>query len=118
MEVDKQNEIGKRLRKLRSNLNLSQKQFAKRLSPTADYTYIGKLERGDQLPSLYFLTRIKKAFSVPLGYFFDSRITELWDDYSRVKSCFKRLENLFREATEKLDQIAEASRQFRKPKGR
>lgn len=125
MRSDKQNEIGKRLLKLRHNLNLTQKQFAERLSPEADYTYVGKLERGEQLPSLYFLARINRAFSVPFSYFFDSRIAELWDDYSQVKSCFsqvencfKELKNLFQEAGKKLDQIAEASRQFRKPRGR
>lgn len=116
MKLDKENEIGKRLRKLRSNLNLTQKEFAERLSPQADYTYIGKLERGEQLPSLYFLTRINKAFSVPIGYFFDSRITELWDDYSQVKSLLSELGNLFKEAIKKLDQISEASRRFRKSK--
>ena len=125
MKSDKQNEIAKRLLRLRHNLNLTQKQFAERLSPRADYTYVGKLERGEQLPSLYFLARINRAFSVPLSYFFDSRIADLWDDYSQVKSClnqvkgcFKQLENLFQEAGKKLDQISEASRQFRKPKGR
>jgi len=43
-----------------------------------DYTYIGKMERGEQYPSLKMLERIGKAFSVPLGYFFE--------DHSFLKS--------------------------------
>lgn len=119
MKSDMQKEIGKRLRRIRKNLGLTQKQFAKHLVPTTDYTYIGKVERGEQLPSLYFLTRISKAFSVPIRYFFDERIVDLWDYYSRVKdlvkkqeSLFKKQESLSHQATEKLDQIFKAVTNF------
>jgi len=108
MKVNRENEIGERLLKLRQNLGLTQKQFAERLSPKTDYTYIGKLERGDQLPSLYFLTRVTRAYSVLLGYFFDTKTVDLWDYYSRVKDLVKTQENLSHQVVRKLDQISKA----------
>jgi transcriptional regulator with XRE-family HTH domain len=35
-----------------------------------DYTYIGKIERGKQLPSLKVLQSISETLSVPINYFF------------------------------------------------
>jgi len=64
--------VGKRLRKIRKNLGLTQKEFAQKVPGKVDYTYIGKIERGDQYPSLKMLQKIGKAFSVPLGYFFEA----------------------------------------------
>jgi transcriptional regulator with XRE-family HTH domain len=63
--------IGQRIRRLRKRLGLTQKEFAGRVAGKVDYTYIGKMERGQQYPSLKMLERIGKAFSVPLGYFFE-----------------------------------------------
>lgn len=64
-------ELGKRLKELRKKLGLTQKEFALRIPGRVDYTYIGRIERGQQLPSLKFLRRISQAFGVPLGYFFE-----------------------------------------------
>ena len=63
--------IGERIRRLRKRLGLTQKQFAQRVPGKVDYTYIGKIERGKQYPSLKMLERIGKAFSIPLSYFFE-----------------------------------------------
>lgn len=63
--------LGERMKKLRKRLGLTQKEFAGRVRGGVDYTYIGKIERGDQYPSLKMLERIGKAFSVPLDYFFE-----------------------------------------------
>jgi len=63
--------IGKSIRRLRKRLGLTQKEFAGRVAGKVDYTYIGKMERGEQYPSLKMLERIGKAFSVPLSYFFE-----------------------------------------------
>ncbi|MFQ6067727.1 MAG: helix-turn-helix domain-containing protein, partial [bacterium] len=63
--------LGERLKKIRKRLGLTQKEFAKRVAGKIDYTYIGKIERGQQYPSLKMLEKIGKAFSVPLGYFFE-----------------------------------------------
>ncbi len=61
--------VGERLKKLRKNLGFTQKEFAARVA--VDHTYIGKIERGYQYPSLKMLERIGKTFSVPLSYFFE-----------------------------------------------
>lgn len=63
--------VGERLLKLRKNLGLTQKKFAQKVPGKVDYTYIGKIERGEQYPSLKMLEKIAKTFSVPLGYFFE-----------------------------------------------
>ena len=63
--------IGERIKKLRKKLGLTQKGFAQHIAGKVDYTYIGKIERGEQYPSLKMLEKIGKAFSVPLAYFFE-----------------------------------------------
>jgi len=63
--------LGERVKKVRKRLGLTQKEFAERVEGKIDYTYIGKIERDQQYPSLKMLERIGKAFSVPLGYFFE-----------------------------------------------
>jgi len=63
--------LGERIKKLRKRLGLTQKEFAGRVAGKVDYTYIGRMERGEQYPSLKMLERIGKAFSVPLSYFFE-----------------------------------------------
>jgi len=64
--------LGERIRKLRKRLGLTQKEFAGRVVGKVDYTYIGRMERGEQYPSLKMLEKIGKAFSVPLSYFFEN----------------------------------------------
>ena len=63
--------IGNRIRKLRKRLGLTQKEFAQCVPGKVDYTYIGKMERDQQYPSIKMLQKIGKAFSVPLSYFFE-----------------------------------------------
>ena len=63
-------EIGKRLRRLRLQKGSTQKELAAKVRGGLDYTYIGKIERGEQLPSLKILIKISEALSVPVGYFF------------------------------------------------
>ena len=58
--------IGERIWKLRKRLGLTQKEFAGRVVGKVDYTYIGRMERGEQYPSLKMLERIGRAFSVHL----------------------------------------------------
>lgn len=66
--------IGQQLKKLRKNWDLTQKEFAGRIPGSrGDYTYIGKIERGHQYPSIKFLERICKIYSVPMSYFFEDR---------------------------------------------
>ncbi len=63
--------LGERIRKLRKRLALTQKEFAGRVVGKVDYTYIGRMERGEQYPSIKMLKKIGKAFGVPLSYFFE-----------------------------------------------
>jgi transcriptional regulator with XRE-family HTH domain len=63
-------EIGKRIKKLRTENGLTQKQLAARIRGCPDYTYIGKIERGEQLPSIKILLKIGEALSVPVSHFF------------------------------------------------
>ena len=63
-------EIGNRLKKIRKERGLTQKELALKVSGKVDYTYIGKIERNRQSPSIGVLKRISDALSVPLSYFF------------------------------------------------
>ena len=66
-------QIGKRLRDLRQRKGLTQKGMAKMAG--VDYTYIGKIERGEQLPSLNVLIRFAGCLSLPLDRFFMGEAT-------------------------------------------
>lgn len=72
--------IGTALKRLRIEKSLTQKELAAIVSGGVDYTYIGKIERGEQLPSLKILMKLAKALAVPLSSFFreeDERLTAL-----------------------------------------
>src|SRR3989338_11357 len=60
--------LGKRLREIRHSNGLTQKALAAMIG--MDYTYIGKIERAEQLPSLRILIKISDALSLPLNRFF------------------------------------------------
>jgi transcriptional regulator with XRE-family HTH domain len=49
---------------------LTQKELAAKVSGGLDYTYIGKIEREEQLPSLKMLMKLSKALAIPLASFF------------------------------------------------
>lgn len=49
---------------------ITQKALAAQVKGSLDYTYIGKIERGEQLPSLKILIKISEALAVEVGYFF------------------------------------------------
>lgn len=63
-------EIGRALKRLRIERKLTQKELAAIVSGGLDYTYIGKIEREEQLPSLKILIKIAQALAVPLSLFF------------------------------------------------
>ena len=64
-------EIGRRLRTLRQWRGLTQRGLSRRVGPM-DLSYVGKIERGEQLPSLKTLQRLATALGVPLGSFFEA----------------------------------------------
>lgn len=61
-------QLGRRLREIRHSKGLTQKAMARVAG--VDYTYIGKIERAEQLPSLGVLIKISEALSLPLNRFF------------------------------------------------
>jgi transcriptional regulator with XRE-family HTH domain len=65
-----QRAIGQTLRILRQQKGLTQKELASKVPGEVDYSYIGKIERGEQLPSLKMLKRLSDALAVPLSSFF------------------------------------------------
>jgi transcriptional regulator with XRE-family HTH domain len=65
-----QQAIGQVLRALRQRKGLTQKELASKIQGKVDYSYIGKIERGEQLPSLKMLERLSNALAVPLNSFF------------------------------------------------
>ena len=62
--------LGAQLKKLRKSLKLTQKEFARRIPGRVDHTYMGKIERGFQYPSIKFLERVAETYGVAVGYFF------------------------------------------------
>src|SRR6266700_144523 len=66
----RRSEMGLILRRLRLARGLTQKNLARRVAGGVDTTYIGKIERGDQLPSLKVLLRLSKALGVTVSDFF------------------------------------------------
>ena len=65
-----QRAIGQTLRALRQQKGLTQKELSSKIPEEVDYSYIGKIERGEQLPSLKMLERLSDALAVPLSIFF------------------------------------------------
>lgn len=67
--------LGQRVKTMRKRLGLTQKEFAAKIPArgegTYDWTYIGKIERDEQYPSIKYLKKIGDTFSVPLSYFFE-----------------------------------------------
>jgi transcriptional regulator with XRE-family HTH domain len=73
-----QQAIGQTRRALRQQKGLTQKELATKIPGEVDYSYIGKIERGEQLPSLKMLKRLRDALEVPFSSFFqglDSDVT-------------------------------------------
>lgn len=63
-------EIGLTLRRLRRASGMTQKTLAQRVAGRIDATYIGKIERGAQLPSLKVLLRLSQSLGVTVSDFF------------------------------------------------
>jgi len=63
-------EIGLTLRRLRQAGGMTQKMLAQQVAGGVDTTYIGKIERGAQLPSLKVLLRLSQSLGVAVGDFF------------------------------------------------
>lgn len=100
-------EIGRRLKRLRTERGLTQKGLAASISGGLDYTYIGKIERGDQLPSLKILIRISEALSVPLGSFFPDATAQGVSDGASAVADYHAANPQLDESFEQLKQLHE-----------
>lgn len=89
--------IGKQMRLLRKRLDLTQKQFAAALPGHVDYSYIGKIERDEQYPSIKMLERMGKTFNKPLSYWFekDSAVDVISDKIHKGALGMRALACLF-----------------------
>jgi transcriptional regulator with XRE-family HTH domain len=63
--------VGERLRNLRIQRGFTQRALARRVEGGVDLSYISRIERGDQLPSLKVLQKLGRALDVSLREFFD-----------------------------------------------
>lgn len=63
--------LGERLRSFRLRQGLTQRELARRVAGGVDLSYTGRIERGEQLPSLKLLEKLGHALGVSLGEFFD-----------------------------------------------
>lgn len=77
-------EIGLTLQRLRRDKGWTQKALAQQVAGGVNATYIGKIERGDQLPSLKILLRLSQALDVSVGDFFYPPTGTADDDTSPV----------------------------------
>lgn len=89
--------VGRQVKILRKRLGLTQDQFAAAMIPRSDFTYIGKIERDDQYPSIKMLERMSKAFNKPLSYWFekDSEIEVISDRIHKGALGMRALACLF-----------------------
>jgi transcriptional regulator with XRE-family HTH domain len=98
VSADIKAQIGRRLRRVRKVRGLTQKELASKIVGKVDYTYVGKIERGQQLPSLKVLGRLSEALAVPLAYFFqDEAVPDLLPDELRRVRREEDRAALFRE---------------------
>jgi transcriptional regulator with XRE-family HTH domain len=77
-------EIGLILQRLRRDKGWTQKALAQRVAGGVNTTYIGKIERGDQLPSLKILLRLSQALDVAVSDFFYAPMVPPGDATSTV----------------------------------
>ena len=61
--------FGKRLRKLRRNMELTQEQLADQVGVSLNF--IGQLERGENSPSLETIQKLAEVLGVPVKDLFD-----------------------------------------------
>ena len=99
--------LGQQVKKLRKSLKLTQKEFAERIPGRVDNTYIGKIERGRQLPSLKLVERAARAYGVPVLYFFLEDGEADAEDFKvskRLVEAHQELQKQAQKVTEVLDE--------------
>ena len=90
LEVGVGRSIGERLVNLRKKNHLSQTEFAKQIG--FDASYVSKIEKDLQVPSLKFLKKSGEVLSVSPGYFLASEDNDSDDEkMTDLVARFKRL---------------------------
>ena len=94
--------IGNTLKRLRTERGLTQKELAAKVKGGLDYTYIGKIERDEQLPSLKILIKLSDALAIPLNSFFHEEGGHRAPSFSRTGKVVnlagaREMSTLFRE---------------------
>jgi len=82
--------LGESLRSFRLRQGFTQRELAQRVAGGVDLSYIGRIERGEQLPSLKVLQKLGRALGVSVGAFFGRGPTH------RVGSVSRRQPALWR----------------------
>jgi len=118
--------IGNTLKRLRTERGLTQKELAAKVSGGLDYTYIGKIEREEQLPSLKILIKLSEALAIPLSFFFHEvdgpssmlsrkgKVVNL-ADVREMSALNKELNQLSKDDIPLLVEIVRALNRHRKP---
>jgi len=82
--------VGDRLRSSRLRQGITQRELARRVAGGLDLSYIGRIERGEQLPSLKVLHKLGRALGVSLSEFFRGGPAEPVPAVGRVRSVLWR----------------------------
>ena len=85
--------IGLKLKQLREEKGLSQKEVAQAID--TDKSYIGHLESGVKFPSLKLVERLCVAYDIPYKYFFDDALStnEIHKFTPKQKAILEKLNN-------------------------
>lgn len=82
--------VGDRLRSFRLRQGITQRELAQRVAGGIDLSYIGRIERGEQLPSLKVLHKLGRALGVSVGEFFRGGPAEPVPAVGRARSAVWR----------------------------
>lgn len=75
--------LGKEIKRIREELNLTQKQIS---AGICDQGVISKIERGEFFPSFEVLLALSNRLKLPINYFFESAISGQFHHVNSVKS--------------------------------
>jgi len=76
-------DLGKRIKALRKTKRLTQQEFAKKAG--INFTYVGKIEKGQKIPSVRILGSIARTLGVPLDYLIVGKdVVPIVNEYTRV----------------------------------
>jgi len=102
--------LGQQVKRLRKSLKLTQKEFAERIPGRVDDTYIGKIERGRQLPSLKLVERTARAYGVSVLYFFLEDGGAEAEDFKVSKRFIEAHQELQRQAQKVAEVLDESAK--------